>query len=177
MDDLGERERSWNTSRHIKTPEGELFLVNSFLGSRSKPVFCFLPPCLACLGLDWSFWGYRSDPLQLESNQTISFLSSPLKLCVLTIVVSSVALFQFKNVFKLNSNKKKVSSESCLVDATTCTASSEGRFEEVPFIEHIVCSVTSFAKREFLFSKSCAGASYSATVPAKMQPVWMHFQL
>jgi len=80
---------------HIKTPEGELFLVNSkTLGSRSKPVFCFLPPCLACLGLDWSFWGYRSDPLQLESNQTISFLSGPLKLCVLTIVVSSVAVFQ-----------------------------------------------------------------------------------
>jgi hypothetical protein len=33
---------------------------------------------------------------------------------------------QFKNAFKLNSNKKKVSSESCLVDATTCTASSKG---------------------------------------------------
>jgi len=84
---------------------------------------------------------------------------------------------QFKNAFKLNSNKKKVSNESSLVDATTCTASSEGRFEEVPFMEHIVYSVTSFAKREFLFSKSCAGASYSATVSAKMQPVWMHFQL
>jgi hypothetical protein len=84
---------------------------------------------------------------------------------------------QFKNAFKLNSNKKQVSSESCLVDATTCTASYEGRFEEVPFIEHIVYSVTSFAKREFLFSKSRAGASYSATVPAKMQPMWMHFQL
>ncbi len=83
---------------------------------------------------------------------------------------------QFKNAFALNSNKKKVSSESCLVDGTTCTAS-EGRFEEVPFIEHIVYSVTSFAKREFLFSKSCAGASYSAIIPAKMQPVWMHFEL
>jgi hypothetical protein len=60
---------------------------------------------------------------------------------------------QFKNAFKVNSAKKKVSSESCLVDATTCTASYEGRFKEVPFIEHIVYSVASFAKREFLFSE------------------------
>ncbi len=78
---------------------------------------------------------------------------------------------QFKNAFKLNSNKKKVSSESCLVDASTCTASSEGRFEEVPFIEHIVYSVTSFAKREFLFSKSRACALKVVLVHHVLQPV------
>jgi hypothetical protein len=37
----------------------------------------------------------------------------------------------------------------------------------VPFIERIVYSATSFAKREFLFSRSRAGTSYSATIPAK----------
>jgi hypothetical protein len=47
--------------------------------------------------------------------------------------------------------------------------------EVVPFIERIVYSVTSFAKREFLFSRSRAGTSYSATIPAK-KDAHAHFQ-